>query len=127
MLLFLKKLIFIGNKNHIKFLYYYQKLCYCSSSPKSLNYEQFENNGNCSTNFKDAFNVSHIKTTGLQRAALSVGAAAISLINPRRADTIALLGETAGNTAIKYIHQKMLLHKEGQEILRYCLLKSVKH
>jgi ubiquinone biosynthesis protein Coq4 len=68
--------------------------------------------------FEDDFSSSHIKTTRFQKFLLAVGSAAVSLLDPMRADMIAVMGETAGDSAIKYMLQKMQSDNEGQEILR---------
>jgi hypothetical protein len=71
------------------------------------------------TKFEEDFLSSHIETTGFQKFLLAVGSAAVSLLDPTRADMIAVMGETAGDCAIKYMLQKMRSDSEGQEILRY--------
>ncbi|PNF29001.1 Ubiquinone biosynthesis protein COQ4-like protein, mitochondrial [Cryptotermes secundus] len=68
--------------------------------------------------FEEDFSSSHIETTRFQKFLLAVGSAAVSLLDPMRADMIAVMGETAGDTAIKYMLQKMQSDNEGQEILR---------
>jgi ubiquinone biosynthesis protein Coq4 len=70
------------------------------------------------TKFEEDFASSHIETTGFQKFLLAVGSAAVSLIDPQRADMIAIMGETAGDSAIKYMLHKMQSDREGQEILR---------
>jgi ubiquinone biosynthesis protein Coq4 len=68
--------------------------------------------------FEEDFASSHIETTRFQKILLAVGSAAVSLFDPMRADMIAVMGETAGDSAIKYMLQKMQSDSEGQEILR---------
>jgi ubiquinone biosynthesis protein Coq4 len=68
--------------------------------------------------FEEDFSSSHIETTRLQKFLLAVGSAAVSLLDPTRADMIAVMGETAGVGAIEYMLQKMQSDNEGQEILR---------
>jgi ubiquinone biosynthesis protein Coq4 len=70
------------------------------------------------TKFEEDFLSSHIETTRFQKFLLAVGSAAVSLLDPTRADMIAVMGETAGDSAIRYMLQKMQLDSEGQEILR---------
>lgn len=70
------------------------------------------------TKFEEDFSSSHIETTGFQKFLLAVGSAAVSLMDPTRADMIAIMGETAGVSPIKYMLQKMQSDREGQEILR---------
>lgn len=70
------------------------------------------------TKFEEDFLSSHIETTGFQKFFLAVGSAAVSLMDPTRADMIAIMAETAGDSAIKYMLHKMQSDKEGQEILR---------
>ncbi|XP_021939024.1 ubiquinone biosynthesis protein COQ4 homolog, mitochondrial isoform X2 [Zootermopsis nevadensis] len=68
--------------------------------------------------FEEDFLSSHIETTGFQKFLLTVGSAAVSLLDPTRADMIAVMGETAGDSAFRYILQTMQSDSEGQEILR---------
>jgi ubiquinone biosynthesis protein Coq4 len=68
--------------------------------------------------FEEDFSSSHIETTRFQKFLLAIGSAAVSLLDPMRADMIAVMGETAGDSAIKYMLQKMQSDSEGQEILR---------
>lgn len=70
------------------------------------------------TKFEEDFLSSHIETTGFQKLLLAVGSAAVSLIDPYRADMIAIMAETGGDYAIKYMLHKMQSDREGQEILR---------
>lgn len=46
--------------------------------------------------FEDEFKSHHIPTTLLQRAVLTFGSAATSILDPYRADMIACLSETTG-------------------------------
>ncbi|KAG8232133.1 hypothetical protein J437_LFUL012142 [Ladona fulva] len=59
----------------------------------------------------------HTPTSALQKVLLAVGSASISLLDPTRPEMIAVLGETTGHTALKYIHNVMAHDKEGLEIL----------
>lgn len=58
-----------------------------------------------------------ISLSTVQRAILTVGAAAISLLNPYRGDMIACLAETTGTDALSYCHRQMLATSEGCRIL----------
>ncbi|XP_067012145.1 ubiquinone biosynthesis protein COQ4 homolog, mitochondrial isoform X2 [Anabrus simplex] len=68
--------------------------------------------------FEAEFAASHIETNPFQKLLLAAGSAAVSLIDPTRADMIAVMGETAGTSAIRYMLKKMEASPEGQEILR---------
>ncbi|XP_028136331.2 ubiquinone biosynthesis protein COQ4 homolog, mitochondrial [Diabrotica virgifera virgifera] len=68
--------------------------------------------------FQDDFEKNHIETNFMQRTLLSVGSAAVSLLNPHRGDMIACLGETTGEGAAKYVLSKMQEDKEGCKILQ---------
>lgn len=68
--------------------------------------------------FEEDFLASHIETTRLQKLLLAAGSGVISLLDPMRADMIAVMGETAGESAIKYMLNKMQTDEEGREILR---------
>lgn len=74
----------------------------------------------CSTKkdtFDHEFKEHHIPINSFQRLLLTAGSAAVSLINPYRADMIACLGETSGEQASYYMLRKMEESKEGIEIL----------
>ncbi|XP_076650202.1 ubiquinone biosynthesis protein COQ4 homolog, mitochondrial isoform X2 [Halictus rubicundus] len=58
-----------------------------------------------------------VDLTRMQRAVLTVGAAAISFANPFRGDMIACLGETTGSDALVHCHRQMLATPEGRRIL----------
>ncbi|KAF2899370.1 hypothetical protein ILUMI_06813 [Ignelater luminosus] len=77
----------------------------------------------CTTNaatatFEDDFHKNHIPTNIFQKLALSVGSAAVSLLDPHRGDMIACLGETTGQQAAQYVLNKMESSPEGLEILK---------
>lgn len=59
----------------------------------------------------------HIATNYFQKTVLSVGAAAAALINPRRHDMVAVLGETTGYMALSTVYTKMNQNHEGEQIL----------
>ncbi|XP_031505574.1 ubiquinone biosynthesis protein COQ4 homolog, mitochondrial [Nymphaea colorata] len=52
-----------------------------------------------------------------QQAAVAVGSAVGALLNPRRADLIASLGETTGKPAFEKILERMKRSPEGREVL----------
>ena len=61
----------------------------------------------------------HVPLTGLERVGLAAGSAITSLINPRRHDMIAALGEaTAQPYFISTLRDRMLAHPTGRRILR---------
>lgn len=60
----------------------------------------------------------HIPTNFLQKTILSVGAATAALLNPHRADMVAVLGETTGYQALSRIYAQMVNDPEGQQILQ---------
>lgn len=61
----------------------------------------------------------HVPLIPLERASLAVGSAITSLINPRRHDMIATLGEaTAQPFFISWLRNKMLADPTGRRILR---------
>jgi len=61
----------------------------------------------------------HVPLTSLERGALAIGAAVGSLLNPRRGDLIAALGEaTAQPFFITRLRDSMLSHPTGRRILR---------
>lgn len=61
----------------------------------------------------------HVPLTTLERGALAVGSALASILNPRRADMIAALGEaTAQPFFITRLRNRMLSHPTGRRILR---------
>ena len=61
----------------------------------------------------------HVPLTGVERTALAAGSAIASLINPRRHEMIAALGEaTAQPFFISQLRDRMLAHPTGRRILR---------
>ncbi|GBP55497.1 Ubiquinone biosynthesis protein COQ4 homolog, mitochondrial [Eumeta japonica] len=60
----------------------------------------------------------YIPISTFQKAILSVGSAAVALLDPHRADMIACLGEVTGENALQYMHHKMKENCEGKEILK---------
>ncbi|KAK2719588.1 ubiquinone biosynthesis protein COQ4 homolog, mitochondrial-like isoform X2 [Artemia franciscana] len=61
---------------------------------------------------------SYISLSTLQRGILSIGSAIAALLDPTRADMVAILGETTGTKALLGMHERMSIHPEGSEILR---------
>jgi len=61
----------------------------------------------------------HVPLTGVERVGLAIGSAAASLLNPRRADMIAALGETTSSPYfIQRLRDAMLSDPTGRRILR---------
>lgn len=61
----------------------------------------------------------HVPLTSIERSALAIGSAVTSLLNPRRADMIAALGEaTAQPFFITKLRNRMLASLTGRRILR---------
>lgn len=60
---------------------------------------------------------SRIRLKGWQQAAVAVGSAVGALLDPRRADLIAALGETTGKPAFDRVLERMKKSPEGREIL----------
>ncbi|KAJ8925048.1 hypothetical protein NQ315_001219 [Exocentrus adspersus] len=67
--------------------------------------------------FEHDFMEHHIPINSFQRTLLTVGSAAVSLMNPYRADMIACLGETSGEQALQEVLRTMEESEEGSEIL----------
>lgn len=65
-----------------------------------------------------------IHLNGWQQAAVAVGSAVGALLDPRRADLIAALGETTGKPAFERVLERMKRSPEGRVIL-YCFCSSV--
>lgn len=68
--------------------------------------------------FTKEFLGNQIKVTEFQRMLLTAGSSIAALLDPRRQDMIACLGETTGEDALHKILQVMQTSVEGQEILR---------
>ncbi|ERN03772.1 hypothetical protein AMTR_s00078p00079740 [Amborella trichopoda] len=62
-----------------------------------------------------------IRLKGWQQAAVAVGSAVGALLNPRRADLIASLGETTGKPAFQRILKRMKESPEGRVSLSLSL------
>lgn len=68
--------------------------------------------------FKEELEINYIPTNLFQKSLLTVGSAAVALLDPYRGDMIACLGEVTGELSLKYMREKMLESNEGAEILR---------
>ena len=68
--------------------------------------------------FTREFLGNRIKVTDFQRLLLTAGSSIAALLDPRRHDMIACLGETTGEQALQKILEVMQSSVEGQEILR---------
>lgn len=77
-------------------------------------YTTAANNNNFAEEMKKHF----IPTNSFQKAILTVGSAAISLLNPHRGDMIACLGEVTGESALIHMQQRISETQEGLEILK---------
>ncbi|CAI9265746.1 unnamed protein product [Lactuca saligna] len=58
-----------------------------------------------------------VRLKGWQQAAVALGSAVGALVDPRRADLIAALGETTGKPAFQRVLQRMKSNPQGREIL----------
>lgn len=62
-----------------------------------------------------------VRLKGWQQAAVALGSAVGALVDPRRADLIAALGETTGKPAFQRVLQRMKSNPQG----RVCFLLNV--
>ena len=66
----------------------------------------------------------HVRLNGLHQAAVALGSAVGALLDPRRADLIAALGETTGKPAFERVLERMKRSPEGRVRLlqnfKYC-------
>ncbi|KAG8814255.1 Ubiquinone biosynthesis protein [Serendipita sp. 399] len=60
----------------------------------------------------------HIPLNWAENAFLAVGSAVMSLLDPRRGDMIAALGETTAGGSLHHLRERMLESPEGRRILR---------
>ncbi|KAG5678953.1 hypothetical protein PVAND_008571 [Polypedilum vanderplanki] len=67
--------------------------------------------------FTKEFNERKIEISDFQRALLAVGSSVSALLDPRRHDMIACLGETTGDQALMQIYEKMMASEEGRQII----------
>lgn len=58
-----------------------------------------------------------IRLNGWQRTAVALGSAVGALLDPRRADLIAALGETTGKPAFERVLERMKSSPEGRVIM----------
>lgn len=59
----------------------------------------------------------HVPLTRLQKGVLTILASLGAFANPRRADLVAIVGETTGITALKLIRDRMYRSEEGRRVL----------
>ncbi|XP_010270747.1 PREDICTED: ubiquinone biosynthesis protein COQ4 homolog, mitochondrial-like [Nelumbo nucifera] len=59
----------------------------------------------------------HIRLNGWQQAAVALGSAFGALLDPRRADLIAALGETTGKPTFERVLERMKMSPEGRAVL----------
>ena len=59
----------------------------------------------------------HRRLSPLQRAVLAVGASAMALADPRRADLVATVGETTAGPALAALRDRMASCPEGRDVL----------
>lgn len=69
-------------------------------------------------NFTKEFLGNQIKVTEFQRILLTAGSSIAALLDPRRQDMIACLGETTGEETLHKVLQIMRENEEGREILK---------
>lgn len=67
--------------------------------------------------FTKEFMARRIQISDLQRTILAIGSSLSSIIDPRRHDMIAALGETTGVETLKKLLDGMYMSEEGQRIL----------
>lgn len=67
--------------------------------------------------FTKEFLGNQIKVTEFQRILLTAGSSIAALLDPRRQDMIACLGETTGEDTLKKVMQEMQASEEGRQIL----------
>ncbi|KAL9994568.1 putative ubiquinone biosynthesis protein Coq4 [Helianthus debilis subsp. tardiflorus] len=58
-----------------------------------------------------------VRLRGWQQAAVALGSAVGALVDPRRADLIAALGETTGKPAFERVLERMKRNPKGREVL----------
>jgi len=68
--------------------------------------------------YEDEFRRNHIETDLFQKTLLGVGSAIMAILDPRRGDMIAAMGEALGGNAIQHIKRQMEESHEGSEILK---------
>uniref|UniRef100_A0A803LW23 Ubiquinone biosynthesis protein COQ4 homolog, mitochondrial n=1 Tax=Chenopodium quinoa TaxID=63459 RepID=A0A803LW23_CHEQI len=65
----------------------------------------------------------HVRISSWQQAAVALGSAVGALVDPRRADLIAALGETTGKPAFKRVLERMKRSQEGKFLHYNCIMK----
>lgn len=85
---------------------------------QELNEKETEMQDENLDSFTKEFLGNKIRMTDFQRILLTAGSSIAALLDPRRQDMIACLGETTGEEALHKIIQVMRASGEGQEILR---------
>lgn len=80
--------------------------------------EKSDDDASTSDTFTREFMARKIQISDLQRTILAIGSSLSSIIDPRRHDMIAALGETTGVEALKKLHDGMYSSEEGQRILK---------
>lgn len=68
--------------------------------------------------FTKEFFSNQIKVSGFQKILLSAGSSIAALLDPRRHDMIACLGETTGENALEKVLEQMKQSEEGRSILK---------
>lgn len=98
----------------------YQRSKYLCNMLIRTNTSQVPGNENSQNKFESSSSLypEHIATTLFQKVFLSVGSSVMALYDPYRDDMVAVLGETTGQKALKYMYAKMKTDVVGQEILR---------
>ncbi|XP_037933294.1 ubiquinone biosynthesis protein COQ4 homolog, mitochondrial-like [Teleopsis dalmanni] len=76
-----------------------------------------DNNPELWDDFTKEFMKNRIELTPLQKFILCTGSSLAAILDPRRHDMIACLGETTGGFALENILQEMKSNEEGQRIL----------
>ena len=66
----------------------------------------------------------HVPLKGWQQAAVALGSALGALMDPRRVDLIAALGETTGKPAFQRVLQRMKNSSEGKVSSSTCQFKQ---
>lgn len=87
-----------------------QQLYHIESNVQRENEEENINNISYTSKYK--------KTSKFQSTVLTIGAAFTSILNPRRHDMIAVLGETTGHAALSRMYKEMKQNVEGSMVLK---------
>uniref|UniRef100_A0A240SWE8 Ubiquinone biosynthesis protein COQ4 homolog, mitochondrial n=1 Tax=Glossina brevipalpis TaxID=37001 RepID=A0A240SWE8_9MUSC len=101
-------------ETHFALLSFYPHLpCACYKKNMGTSEELQKNDDE----FTNEFIRNRIKMTKFQKILLSAGSSISALLDPRRHDMIACLGETTGEEALMRILRKMKADEEGRRIL----------